>query len=61
MRAARHPLWLVAVAAFAAGCTTATKPVQTQLEVREYQTRTFDSDVPIELKAGIIWFADVSM
>jgi len=23
--------------------------------------RNFDSDVPIELTAGIIWFADVSM
>jgi len=23
--------------------------------------RNFDSDVPIELKAEIIWFADVSM
>jgi hypothetical protein len=26
-----------------------------------FAMRNFDSDVPIELKAEIIWFADVSM
>jgi len=26
-----------------------------------FATRNFDSDVPIELKAEIIWVADVSM
>ena len=52
MRAAGHPLLLVAAVAFAAGCTTAAKPAQTQLEVREYQTRSFDTaDSKLVLKA----------
>jgi hypothetical protein len=53
MRAARHPLLLLAVAVCAAGCATATvPPAKTQLEVREYQTRTFDTpDSKLVMKA----------
>ena len=52
MRAAGHPLLLLAAAACVAGCTAGVQPPKTQLEVREYQTRTFDTaDPKLVLKA----------
>ena len=47
------PLWLIlTVAVGAAGCAAAVPPPKTQLEVREIQTRTFDtSDTKLVMKA----------
>jgi hypothetical protein len=51
MRAARRRPFLV-VAAWLAGCAATVQPPQTPLEVREYQTRTFDTaDTKLVLKA----------
>jgi hypothetical protein len=36
-------VFLLLLALLAAGCTAAVEPPQTQLQVREYQTRTFDT------------------
>ena len=52
MRPAWRPLLLLAAVVFAAGCTTGPKPAKTQLEVREFQTRTFDTaDHKLVMKA----------
>ena len=52
MRVARHALLLVAAATCVGGCTAGVAPPKTQLEVREYQTRTFDTADPrLVLKA----------
>ena len=48
-----RPLWLMlAVAVGATGCAAAVPPTKSQLEVREIQTRTFDtSDTKLVMKA----------
>jgi hypothetical protein len=47
-----RPLAVAAIVVLAAGCMPPAKPPQTQLEVREYQTRTFDTaDTALVLKA----------
>ena len=52
MGAPRRALLVLTGAVLAAGCTPAVRPPQTQLEVREYQTRTFDtSDAKLVMKA----------
>jgi hypothetical protein len=52
MREARRALLWLAVVALAAGCTAGTPPPKTQLEVRESQTRTFDTaDSKLVMKA----------
>jgi hypothetical protein len=52
MRRARWWLRLAAALALLAGCTAGVKPPQTQLQVREYQTRTFDTpDTKLVMKA----------
>ena len=52
MRDARRPLLIVAAVAFAAGCTAGVQPPKTQLEVREFQTRNFDTaDHKLVMKA----------
>jgi len=43
MRAFRCSLLAATLAAAAAGCSAGVKPAQTQLQVREFQTRTFDT------------------
>jgi hypothetical protein len=49
---ARGSLLLLTAAACAAGCATAVTPPKTQLEVREFQTRTFDTpDTKLVMKA----------
>jgi hypothetical protein len=51
MRGAGPALLLAAAAALSA-CATSVQPPKTQLEIREYQTRTFDtSDAKLVLKA----------
>jgi hypothetical protein len=51
MLAARRPLLLLAVA-LAVACAPAVKPPKTQLEVREYQTRSFETpDAKLVMKA----------
>ena len=48
----RRALPLAALLALAAGCMPPAKPQPTQLEVREYQTRTFDTaDTALVMKA----------
>ena len=52
MATSRSPLAAAAVLALVAGCMPPAKPPPTQLEVREYQTRTFDTaDTALVLKA----------
>ncbi len=52
MRIARALLAAAALLAFAAGCFPPAKPPPTQLEVREYQTRVFDTpDTALVMKA----------
>src|SRR5262245_66148459 len=52
MRARCRPLLLLAAVACAAGCTAGVQPPKTQLEVREFQTRTFDTpDHKLVMKA----------
>jgi hypothetical protein len=52
MPRARRPLRLLAAVVFAAGCTAGVPPAKTQLEVREIQTRTFDTaDTKLVMKA----------
>jgi hypothetical protein len=52
MRSARLALLLLAAVACAGGCATGVPPAKTQLEVREFQTRTFDTaDSKLVLKA----------
>jgi hypothetical protein len=47
----RRSLLLLLAAALTAGCAARVKPVQTQLEVRQYQTYTFDtSDSKLVMK-----------
>lgn len=43
MREARLPVLLLAAAVVAGGCSAGVQPPKTQLEVREIQTRTFDT------------------
>jgi hypothetical protein len=52
MRESGRPLLLLAAAAFAAGCPAAVAPPKTQLEVRQFETRTFDTpDAKLVMKA----------
>jgi hypothetical protein len=52
MTTRRRALPLAALLAVAAGCMPPAKPPPTQLEVREYQTRTFDTaDTALVMKA----------
>jgi len=53
MRIARRRLLLIVAATVSVGgCTAAVQPAKTQLEVREFQTRTFDTaDTKLVLKA----------
>jgi hypothetical protein len=52
MRAAPHPLLFFAAAVCVAGCAGSVPPAKTQLEVREFQTRTFDTaDSKLVMKA----------
>ena len=52
MRARCRLLLLLAAVACAAGCTAGVQPPKTQLEVREFQTRTFDTpDHKLVMKA----------
>jgi hypothetical protein len=52
MHDARLPGLLLAAAVFAGGCATGIQPARTQLEVREFQTRTFDTaDGKLVMKA----------
>lgn len=52
MRRAHCRVALAAALGLVAGCTSGVKPPQTQLQVREYQTRTFDTpDAKLVLKA----------
>jgi hypothetical protein len=52
MRARCRPLLLLAAVACAAGCAAGVQPPKTQLEVREFQTRTFDTpDHKLVMKA----------
>lgn len=52
MRGARRRLALAAAIVLFGGCTSGVKPPQTQLQVREYQTRTFDTpDTKLVMKA----------
>jgi hypothetical protein len=52
MRAAYRPLLLFAAVACAAGCRAGVQPPKTQLEIREFQTRTFDTaDHKLVMKA----------
>jgi hypothetical protein len=52
MRLFRTSLLVLAAVAGAAGCTTSVQPPKTQLEVREFQTRTFDvADPKLVMKA----------
>ena len=45
-------VWLLAAVALGAGCAAAPPPPKTQLEVREYQTRVFDTaDTNMVMKA----------
>jgi hypothetical protein len=52
MRSVRRPLLLAVAAALLGGCTAGVQPPKTQLEVREFQTRTFDTaDHKLVMKA----------
>lgn len=52
LRAARRAPFLLAALTLVAGCTAGVRPQKTQLEVREYQTRTFDTpDTKLVMKA----------
>ena len=52
IRSARLLLLLTAAAALVGGCRPAVQPPKTQLEVREFQTRTFDvADPKLVMKA----------
>ena len=52
MSPARVLLFLLAAAVWVGGCTAGVQPPKTQLEVREFQTRTFDTaDSKLVMKA----------
>jgi hypothetical protein len=52
MSARFRRLLLLAASAVAVGCATAVEPAKTQLEVRQFQTRTFDTpDTKLVMKA----------